>query len=288
MTCVYSGVQNRILDLNPSPIFTPCKNQPFSLVAAHVNVQPLTLLVLWNVFGYCLCAVKSHSGTRWSSKAAAVNAIAAVDASLLVSVTEKSEFVALLTCDQKFSRSLVGLRNVFRLQKQLLSSNESSDNSIHLIDKSKNELCTKAEDLCSDWGVIVSRGIKKVRSMPGENASDAGLNTREGTHRSIREIPDKTEVDISDRFSQFQESVGLLFNAETVVKQLDLQNQEQFTDLTCTHLAHQHPNTSVEWKCISTTRTASFPSKEQNNWQQPDFSAKELLRYVSSVGLEAH
>jgi hypothetical protein len=36
--------------------------------------------------------------------------------------------------------------------------------------------------------------------MPGENASDAGLSTREEMHRSLSEIPDKIGVEIPGRF----------------------------------------------------------------------------------------
>jgi hypothetical protein len=70
----------------------------------------------------------------------------------------------------------------------------------------KNKLCARAisdaEDLCNEWGVTVSRQIKKICSMPGENASDAGLSTQEEMHHSLREILDKIRVEISDHFSQ--------------------------------------------------------------------------------------
>jgi alpha-ketoglutarate-dependent taurine dioxygenase len=84
--------------------------------------------------------VKRHSDTRWSSKAAAVNAIsrqlekviAALeqlydtltekldtreDAALILNGIENFEFVALLF----FLSLLIGFRNVFRLKKQLFS-----------------------------------------------------------------------------------------------------------------------------------------------------------------------
>jgi hypothetical protein len=75
---------------------------------------------------------------------------------------------------------------------------------IDLIEKWKNELCARAisdaEDLCNEWGVSVCRRIKKIRSMPGENTSDAGFNTQEEMHRSLREILAKIGVEISDLF----------------------------------------------------------------------------------------
>jgi hypothetical protein len=77
--------------------------------------------------------------------------------------------------------------------------------SINLTDNWKYELCAgaicDAEDLCNEWGVRVSRRIKKTCSTPGENASDAGLYTQEEMHLSLREILDKTVVEISDHFS---------------------------------------------------------------------------------------
>jgi hypothetical protein len=66
---------------------------------------------------------------------------------------------------------------------------------IDLIDNWKNELCARAisdaEDLCNEWSVAVSRRIKKILSMPGENASDAGLSTQEEMHRSLRGFLEK-------------------------------------------------------------------------------------------------
>jgi hypothetical protein len=93
MASVHYRVQKRILVLNPFAVFVPCNNHSLSLVGVHaaqVNVQALILLALWNIcFATVSCSthrwsvlkdfinitVKSHSDTRWSSKAAAVNAI---------------------------------------------------------------------------------------------------------------------------------------------------------------------------------------------------------------------
>jgi hypothetical protein len=90
---VHSGVQKRILDLNPLAVFVPCNNHSLHLVgvhAAHVDVQALTLFdTVERLFGYFSCSthwwsvlkdlvnitVKRYSDTKWSSKAAAVNAI---------------------------------------------------------------------------------------------------------------------------------------------------------------------------------------------------------------------
>jgi hypothetical protein len=108
---------------------------------------------------------------------------------------------------------------------------------IDLIDNWKNELCARAISdaaaLCNEWGVTVSRQIKKIRSMLGENAFGAGLSTQEEMHRSLREILDKIGVEISERFSQLRElesRFGFLCSAESLVNQLDLQNHEQFTE----------------------------------------------------------
>jgi hypothetical protein len=75
---------------------------------------------------------------------------------------------------------------------------------IDLIDNWRNEPCARAisdaEDLCNEWGVTVSRRIKEIRSMPGENASDAGLSTQEEIYRSPREILYKIGISISGPF----------------------------------------------------------------------------------------
>jgi hypothetical protein len=49
MAGVHSGVQKRVLDLNPRAVFVPCNNHSLNFVgihAAHVKVQAPTFLVL--------------------------------------------------------------------------------------------------------------------------------------------------------------------------------------------------------------------------------------------------
>jgi hypothetical protein len=125
--------------------------------AAHVNVQARTFFgTVERLFGYFSCSshrwsvlkdfvnitVKRHSGTRWSSKAAVVNAIsrqlekviAALeqlcdtltetldtreDAALILNGIEKFEFVALLFSWSEVLSSFDRIQNVFRLKKQL-------------------------------------------------------------------------------------------------------------------------------------------------------------------------
>jgi uncharacterized protein YfcZ (UPF0381/DUF406 family) len=59
--------------------------------------------------------------------------------------------------------------------------------------------------------------------MPDECASDPGLNARKEIIRSLREIADRIEFEISDRFSQLRElesRFGFSCNSESVVSQL--------------------------------------------------------------------
>jgi hypothetical protein len=66
----------------------------------------------------------------------------------------------------------------------------------------------------------VSRRIQKIRSISAECASDVGLNARKEINRSPREIADRIELQISDRFSQLRElesRFGFLCNSESVV-----------------------------------------------------------------------
>jgi hypothetical protein len=92
MAGLHSCVQKRILDLNPLAVFIPRNSHSLSLVtvhAAHGNVQTLTFFIpVERLFGYFSCptdqwrvlkdsvnnTVERHSDTRWSSKAAAMNA----------------------------------------------------------------------------------------------------------------------------------------------------------------------------------------------------------------------
>jgi hypothetical protein len=175
-----------------------CSTHPWSFLKDFVNI-----------------IVKRHSDTRWSSKAAAVNAIscqlekviAALEqlcdtltemldtrevAALILNGIEKFEFVALL-----FFWSEV-LHSIDRIQKCPQAKETTFHQALNqlgtlidLIDNWKNELCSRAisdaKDFCNEWGVTVSRRIKKILSMPGKNTSDAGLSTQKEMHRSLRE-----------------------------------------------------------------------------------------------------
>jgi hypothetical protein len=193
---------------------------------------------------------------------------------------------------------LIGFRNVLRLKKKTFyQALNQLGTLIDLIDNWKNELCARAisdvEDLCNEWGVTVSRRIKKIRSMPGENASDAGLNAQEEMHHSLREILDKIGVEISDRFSQLQElasSFDFLRNAESLVYQLDLQNHEQFTELQnkCTHLAQHYSKDLNGLELYQDHKDIISLKEAKQNGGKLDISPKGLLKYISSMGLEAY
>jgi hypothetical protein len=129
--------------------------------------------------------------------------------------------------------------------------------------------------------------------VPGENACDAGLSTQEEMHRSLREILDKSEVEISDRFSQFRElgrRFGFLCNAESLVNQLNLQNHEQFTELRNkrTHLAQQYSEYLNGLELYQDYKDIIISLKRATqNGEKLDFSPKGLLKYILSMGLEA-
>lgn len=93
MAGIHTGVQKRILELNPLAIFVPCDNHSLNLVgvhAAHVNPQAITFFgILEKLFTFFSCSthrwsvlkehvnitIKRHAETRWSSKADAVKAV---------------------------------------------------------------------------------------------------------------------------------------------------------------------------------------------------------------------
>jgi hypothetical protein len=82
-----------------------------------------------------------------------------------------------------------------------------------------------------------------------------------------------------------------LCNAESLVNQLNPQNHEEFTELRnkCTHLAQQYSKDmnglemyqDYKYMIISLKRT-------KQNGQKLNFSPKGLLKYISSMGLEAY
>jgi hypothetical protein len=52
---------------------------------------------------------------------------------------------------------------------------------------------------------VAVRRIKKIGTVPEENASDAGLNTLEEMYHSLGEIVDKIGTEVSDHLSQSRE-----------------------------------------------------------------------------------
>jgi hypothetical protein len=221
------------------------------------------------------------------------------DAAPILNGIEKFEFVAPL-----FFWSEV-LSSIDRIQKCLQAKETTFHQALNQlgtlidqIDYWKNEFCARAnsdaEDLCNDWGVTMSRRIKKIRFMPGENASDAGLSAQKAIQRSLREILDKIGVEISDRFSQLRElgsRFGFLCNAESLVNQLDLQNHEQFTELRnkCTHLAQQYSKDLNGLELYQDYKDIIISLKRaKQNGKKLDFSPKELIKYISSMALEAY
>jgi hypothetical protein len=246
------GVQKRILDL------VPCNSHSLSLAgvrAAPVSVQVLTFLALerhfdyflysahrWNVLkDFVSITVRHRSDSRCSSKAAALNAISRQLEKVRGTASEARGFGTISHWHRKVricSRAVLRVRSLSstdRIQK-CLQSKETFYQALNqlgtltdLIDNRKSESCARAicdaEDLWNEWNVTVSRRVK-IRFIPGENASDAEFNTREEMHRSLREILDKGEVEISDRFSQLRKlgsRFGFLCVAESLVNQLDFQ-----------------------------------------------------------------
>ncbi|XP_065653032.1 uncharacterized protein LOC136080343 [Hydra vulgaris] len=130
-----SGVQKRILDLNSLAMFVPCNNHSLSLVGVHATHM--------GIFeGICEITVKSHSDTRWSSKAAAVTAISTQleevlaalemlrdasgetfdsrgDAELILSAIRRFEFVALLYFWSEILPSINRIQKRAKLQEKM-------------------------------------------------------------------------------------------------------------------------------------------------------------------------
>jgi hypothetical protein len=126
------------------------------------------------------------------------------DAAVIVSGTEKSEFVALLFFWSEVLSSTDRIQKCLQAKETTFFALHLLENLIDLIDKLKNELCARA--VCNEQGARVSRRIKKISSTPDQNASDAGLSAQVEMHRSQREVLDKIVVEISDRLLQLRES----------------------------------------------------------------------------------
>ncbi|XP_065675743.1 uncharacterized protein LOC136091951 [Hydra vulgaris] len=183
-----SGVQKRTLDLNSLAIFVPCNNHSLNLVgvhAAHVNSQAVTffgtlekLFVFfsssthrWEVLKeYVKIAVKSHSDTRWSSKAVAVTSIS----------TQLKEVLAALKKLRDSSGETLDSRGDAGLILSAIQSKEITFKQALIqlgaftdeIENWRNALCTsfitKAEEMCEKWDITLERRIQKRRIMSGE------------------------------------------------------------------------------------------------------------------------
>jgi hypothetical protein len=99
---------------------------------------------------------------------------------------------------------------------------------IDLVENWNNKPCARAvsdaEDLYNEWGVTVSRQIKRKRSFPGEDACDSGLSTQEEMCLFSKEILIKLEFEISDHFSQLcglDCQFSFLCNAKSLVNQIE-------------------------------------------------------------------
>jgi SAM-dependent MidA family methyltransferase len=159
--------------------------------------------------------LKRHSDSRWSCKAAAASAISRQlekvivalvsqlcdtltetfdtreDAALILICNEMFEFVAVLFFWSEVRSSIDRIQKCRQAEETTFHQTlKQLGNLIDLINNWKNELCARAindaEDLCNEWGVTVSRRIKKIHSMPGENASDAGLSSQEEMLRTLK------------------------------------------------------------------------------------------------------
>jgi hypothetical protein len=130
--------------------------------------------------------------------------------------------------------------------------------------------------------------------MLGENASDSGLSPQEEMHHSLREILDENGVEISDRFSQLRElesCFGFLCNAKSLVNQLDLKNHEQFTEPRnkCTRLEQQYSKDLNRLEMYQGCKHIIISLKRaKENVEKLEFCPEGLLKYISSMGLEAY
>ena len=73
----------------------------------------------------------------------------------------------------------------------------------------RNELCdnviSKAEQVCNEWGISITKRIRKKRTMPGEYADDSALTVQQEMQRSLIEILNNLSVENSSRFSSIKD-----------------------------------------------------------------------------------
>ena len=111
----------------------------------------------------------------------------------------------------------------------------------------RNELCdnvtTKAEQVSNEWGVSITKRIRRKRTMPREYAHDSALTVCQEMQPSLIEILDKMSVEISSRFCNIKElekRFVFLCKFEEYVHYEDIHFKEQLSQINikCTCLLY--------------------------------------------------
>ncbi|KAJ1113301.1 hypothetical protein NDU88_001553 [Pleurodeles waltl] len=241
-----SGVQKRILDMNPKAMFVPCNNHSLNLAGMHavgVGTKSVTL-ALWK---RCM-----HFSQAPPTELTEVN-----DTQIYL----QQEGLALDQCVQK-------------LKALALFCHEKRDS---LVSKATE----KALQVCKTYCIPTERRVGRRKKMNGENSCDAGLTLIQETSREQLEAIDQLQAEIKkhttqmntlhQRFAFLQIQTLLDTGKDDFIKKQIQHTCAQYTELNAPSMLTEIPRLRhhiILYKEVN-------PDEEVANW-----SALDLLRWV--------
>ncbi|KAL5517613.1 hypothetical protein EMCRGX_G003195 [Ephydatia muelleri] len=261
-----SGVQTRLRERNPKAVFINCDNHSLNLAGVHAaSVDPTIITFFgtvqevysffsgsttrWKKMSEMLdLTVKKESDTRWSSREAAVRAIAVSYGKLvglLQSLNEDQHestdtrakagilLKSLLTFNCVVYLYLWNevLHKINVVQKRLQSPNMNLHEAATDLDSlwknftdDRDNLCARSLQqglqLADKWEIATERRMRRKRLMPGESEPDAGLSVQDEASRVMKLSLDTLCQELQERSIQLQElnsKFGFLLNVQSLI-----------------------------------------------------------------------
>nr|XP_039261934.1 zinc finger MYM-type protein 1-like [Styela clava] len=253
MSGVRTGVQKRILEINPEAQFVNCENHSLNLACVHAAEVHPTVKVLKSKVEK---TVKKHCETRWSSYYNAVEVIhenfheiiycleyfeddkfsseTKSDACLLRHSLQQFTFVSLL---KFWCPVLSSVQKVTkRLQDpkiDLIQASDDLDGLNRIIDLKSEDIIKNADrsasEYCEEWNVPLTR-VRQRKMMPGESVKDCGLSAIEEMQRIMNEIANRLKTELSERsgrVSRLADKFSFLLKLDSI----DVENIEHLKTL---------------------------------------------------------
>ncbi|KAJ1198369.1 hypothetical protein NDU88_002210 [Pleurodeles waltl] len=241
-----SGVQKRILDMNPKAMFVPCNNHSLNLGCMQL-VLGQSLLISLALWKRCM-----HFSQAPPTGLTEVN-----DTQIYL----QQEGLALDQCVQK-------------LKALALFCHEKRDS---LVSKATE----KALQVCKTYCIPTERRVGRRKKMDGENSCDAGLTLIQETSREQLEAIDQLQAEIKKRTTQMN-TLHQRFAFLQIQTLLDT-GKDDFIKKQIQHTCAQYTELNAPSMLTEITRLRHHiilykevnPDEQVANW-----SALDLLRWV--------